>query len=114
MIDLFVANFPYDTEQSELMTIFSTFGPVESVKIIVDRETGYSRGFGFVRMEKNGGHMAVSSLNMANFGGRALTVREARPLQRKMADSQDRYQSGRYDSDYQDYGSENREYTYRY
>ncbi|MDR1577042.1 MAG: RNA-binding protein [Deltaproteobacteria bacterium] len=82
MVDLFVANFPYDTEQSELDTIFSRYGEVESVKIITDRVTGCSRGFGFVRMAKSGAEAAVEALNQAIFGGRALRVRLANPVQR--------------------------------
>jgi RNA recognition motif-containing protein len=81
--DLFVANFPYDTQEAELQAIFSRYGDVDSVRIILDRETGSSRGFAFVKMDDNGAAVAVEELNMANFGGRPLRVRLARPLQQR-------------------------------
>ncbi|MDR1608475.1 MAG: hypothetical protein LBT38_08740 [Deltaproteobacteria bacterium] len=94
MIDLFVANFPYDTERSELDTIFSRFGEVESVKIITDRSTGCSRGFGFVRMAKDGATAAVAALNQAIFGGRPLRVRLANPIQPRFAPNNQKFGDG--------------------
>ncbi|MDR1396082.1 MAG: RNA-binding protein [Deltaproteobacteria bacterium] len=110
MIDLFVANFPYDTAQMELMEIFSRFGPVKSIKMIIDRQTGRSSGFGFVKMERQAGLTAAAALNLAIFGGRALTVREAKPLQ-KDAGSQAGRSAG-YAKD--DFELRSRDYTYRY
>ncbi|MDR1084575.1 MAG: RNA-binding protein [Deltaproteobacteria bacterium] len=119
MIDLFVANFPYDTKHIELMTIFSRFGEVESVKIITDHFTGFSKGFGFVRMEKEAGQAAIAALNMANFGGRALTVREALPLPPKKMGSADvdlQPRARRFEPSYGEssYEPREREYVYRY
>jgi RNA recognition motif-containing protein len=115
MTDLFVANFPYDTGQSELETIFSRYGQVESVRIIVDHATGCSRGFAFVKMDDEGAAEAVTSLNMANFGGRPLRVRIARPLQKRESDDFG-YRDKR-DQDYggrSDYAERPRNYGYRY
>ena len=77
---LFVANFPYSTTNEELNTLFGPHGQVLSVKIATDRETGRSRGFGFVEMGSAAdGQKAISMWNGQELDGRALTVNEARP-----------------------------------
>lgn len=77
---LFVANFPYSTGEESLREIFGQFGEVEEIKIIYDRETGRSRGFGFVMME-NEAHCvtAAEALNGTEVGGRPIAVRVAEP-----------------------------------
>ncbi|TVQ37225.1 MAG: RNA-binding protein [Geminicoccaceae bacterium] len=77
---LFVANFPYSTGEESLRDLFGQYGEVEEIKIIYDRETGRSRGFGFVMME-NEGHCvtAAEALNGAELGGRNIAVRVAEP-----------------------------------
>ncbi|MDR1870780.1 MAG: RNA-binding protein [Deltaproteobacteria bacterium] len=118
MVDLFVANFPYDTEQSELETVFSRFGQVESVKIITDRVTGCSRGFGFVKMEEAGAEAAMTSLDKATFGGRPLRVRKAHPGGRGLNNGEgQRFRDERdngYNRDRSGYGNNQRDYNYRY
>jgi RNA recognition motif-containing protein len=84
VITLFVGNFPFETKQSELMAVFSTFGRVESIKLIHDRMTGRPRGFGFVKIEKSAGLAAIEALHRADFGGRPLNVREAGPVRREV------------------------------
>ena len=59
--------------------LFATHGAVSSATVVTDRETGRSRGFGFVEMDDDAGRAAIEALNGADFGGRALTVNEARP-----------------------------------
>ncbi|WP_374263749.1 RNA recognition motif domain-containing protein [Zoogloea sp.] len=77
---LYVGNLPYSVDKSSLEDIFSAYGNVTSAQVIMDRETGRSKGFGFVEMgsdqEAQG---AISGLNGKNIEGRNLTVNEARP-----------------------------------
>ncbi len=81
---LFVAGLPFSTTEEELKTLFAEVGLVVSVKIIVDRETGRSKGFGFVEMETpEGATAATSKLNGSDFGGRKLVVSEARPMEER-------------------------------
>lgn len=77
-MNLYVGNLPYSTTDEELRAAFSAHGTVSSAKVISDRETGRSRGFGFVEMA-DGGDAAVNAMNGAEFQGRTLTVNEARP-----------------------------------
>jgi RNA recognition motif-containing protein len=77
---LYVGNIPYETDESELQALFAEAGPVESVNVVRDRETGRARGFAFVEMATDeGAQAAVTQLNDRPFGGRRLTVNEARP-----------------------------------
>ena len=77
---LFVGGLPYRTTGDELKDAFSKAGEVASASIVTDRETGRSRGFGFVEMADDAGaDNAISMWNGKDFGGRALTVSDARP-----------------------------------
>ena len=76
---LYVGNLSFPTTETELKELFGQSGPVETVRIITDRDTGRSKGFGFVEMEDGGDH-AISQLNGKDFNGRSLTVNEARPM----------------------------------
>jgi RNA recognition motif-containing protein len=77
---LYVGNLAFQTSSEELQTLFSQAGTVESVSLIEDRETGRSRGFGFVEMStKEEGAAAISQFNGKDLGGRALNVNEAKP-----------------------------------
>jgi RNA recognition motif-containing protein len=77
---LYVGNLPYETNEADLEALFTQAGPVESVNVIRDRETGRARGFAFVEMATDeGAQQAVTQLNERNFGGRRLTVNEAKP-----------------------------------
>lgn len=78
---LYVGNLPFSATDESLMSTFSQCGSVESVKIITDRDTGRSKGFGFVEMSNdNEAAAAISKLNGADYEGRAMTVNEARPM----------------------------------
>jgi RNA recognition motif-containing protein len=77
---LYVGNLPFDTNESQLRTLFQEGGrQVTEVKIVTDRDTGRARGFAFVEMGSQGdADAAVNALNGREFGGRVLTVNEAR------------------------------------
>jgi len=76
---MYVSNLSYNTGETELLELFSAFGEVKSVKIINDRETGRSRGFGFVDMPSNDeATNAMGALNNKIIEGRSLSVAEAR------------------------------------
>ena len=77
---LYVGNLAFETSRTELQNLFATAGTVESVSLIEDRETGRSRGFGFVEMStKEEGAAAIQKFNGTDLGGRALNVNEAKP-----------------------------------
>src|SRR5262249_61621949 len=76
---IFVGNLSFQTTESDLDGLFGQVGNVESVSIITDRMTGRSKGFGFVEMSNEDADNAIQKLNGTEFGGRTLTVNEARP-----------------------------------
>jgi cold-inducible RNA-binding protein len=77
---LYVGNLGYGVTDSDLTTMFEAHGTVESAQIIMDRDTGRSKGFGFVEMKTDQeAAAAIAALNGQDSGGRALTVNEARP-----------------------------------
>lgn len=80
MYKLFVGSLPYSTTNDELQALFAEFGTVATANVVTDRETGRSKGFGFVEFESDEeGKAAEAALNGKEFGGRNLTVNEARP-----------------------------------
>jgi cold-inducible RNA-binding protein len=77
---LYVGNLPYEVGESQLQDLFGQAGPVDSVHVIRDMATGRARGFAFVEMNTvEGAQKAIADLNATDFGGRSLTVNEARP-----------------------------------
>src|SRR5437588_5711667 len=81
---LYVGNLAFDTTSADLQTLFAQAGTVESVSLIEDRETGRSRGFGFVEMQtKEEGAAAVAQFNGKEVAGRALKVNEAKPRENR-------------------------------
>jgi RNA recognition motif-containing protein len=82
-MNIFVSNINYATKDYELQDLFSEFGEVSSVKIITDKETGRSRGFGFIEMEDAEGQQAIEALNEKEFNGKTLNVSEAKPREEK-------------------------------
>lgn len=78
-MNIYVGNLPFTTTSTELEELFSEYGAVDSAAVINDRETGRSRGFGFVEMEDAAGKRAIEELDGSDFGGRNLKVNEARP-----------------------------------
>ena len=77
---LFVGNLSFQTTENDLTDAFSQYGAVEAVTIITDRDTGRSKGFGFVTMTEEDADKAAAGLNGKEFSGRALTVNEAKPM----------------------------------
>jgi cold-inducible RNA-binding protein len=77
---LYVGNLSYDTSDGDLQEMFGAFGTVQSAQIVMDRDTGRSKGFGFVEMSSDQeAQAAIKALNGKEAGGRSLTVNEARP-----------------------------------
>jgi cold-inducible RNA-binding protein len=80
MKNLYVGNLPHNTTETELRSAFEAHGAVEKVTLVKDRETGRSRGFGFVEMTNAGeAEKAIAALNGSDLGGRTLTINEAKP-----------------------------------
>jgi RNA recognition motif-containing protein len=75
---LYVGNLPFDATTDSVRTAFEAFGTVHDVSLVTDRDTGRPRGFGFVEMDDQSANAAIEGLNNKDFGGRDLTVNEAR------------------------------------
>lgn len=80
---LYVGNLPYSMTDSELEDLFAEVGQVQSAKVVMDRETGRSRGFGFVEMDDADGREAIEKFHGQEFQGRGLVVNEARPREER-------------------------------
>lgn len=79
-MNIYVGNLPYSVGDGELKDCFAEYGEVTSAKVIIDRETGRSKGFGFVEMsDEAAGRKAIEELNGKDLQGRALRVNEAQP-----------------------------------
>ena len=79
-MNLYVANLSWSISEEDLKNVFQPYGAVTSVKIVTDRETGRSRGFGFVEMEdENAGQSAIGELNDTELQGRKIVVKESFP-----------------------------------
>jgi RNA recognition motif-containing protein len=103
---MFVGNLSFQTTEDEIRTAFERFGSVESVRIITDRDSGRSKGFGFVEMDDANAETAISEMSGASLGGRSLTVNEAKPLVRRdFVESSAAFRGG---SRYGDNGARNR------
>lgn len=83
-MNIYVGNLSYGMTESELRDAFAAYGEVASVKILSDRETGRSRGFGFVEMpNQREAEEAIAQLNGKDLGGRSLRINEARPREQR-------------------------------
>ena len=91
--NLYVGNLSFQTTADDLSDLFSQHGTVTSTQVISDRETGRSRGFGFVEMA-NGAEQAVEAMNGQEFQGRTLTVNEARPREERSGGGRGGYGNG--------------------
>jgi cold-inducible RNA-binding protein len=84
MKNIFVGNLSFQTGEEELRRLFEPYGQVDRVSILTDRDTGRSRGFGFVEMANSEeGDKAIAALNGSQVGGRTINVNEARPKQER-------------------------------
>ncbi|KAJ3247260.1 hypothetical protein HDU78_004794 [Chytriomyces hyalinus] len=81
--NIFVGNLPWSIKESDLSTLFSQVGKVDAVRIITDRESGRSRGFGFVEMEEADAIAAIEKLNGSELGGRELRANLAEPKEER-------------------------------
>ncbi len=96
---LYVGGLPYQTNENDLISLFEQVGPVASATVITDRDTGRSKGFGFVEMSNaQDAQNAISQLNGTTLGDRSITVNEARERQNGGGGSQRRssYRNERY------------------
>ena len=82
-MNIYVGNLPFSTTSQDLEGLFAPFGSVDSASVVNDRETGRSRGFGFVEMDNEAGAKAIENLDGKDFDGRNLKVNEARPRERR-------------------------------
>ncbi len=77
---VYVGNLSFNTNESDVRSAFEQYGSVESVTIITDRDTGRSKGFGFVEMSEEDANKAIAGLSGSQLDGRTLTVNEAKPM----------------------------------
>ncbi len=93
--NLYVGGLPYSTTEGQLQEIFAKYGSVESARVITDKFTGRSKGFGFVEMSSGGeAQKAIEALNGTEIEGRTLTVNEARPQEKRSGFGDDRRGGG--------------------
>ena len=83
MKSLYVGNLPFTVSEEELRALFADYGTVEAVRLVMDRETGRPRGFGFVEMADSDAARAIQELNGTEFGGRTLRINEAQKRPQK-------------------------------
>lgn len=83
-MNIYVGNMPYSMSEEELKETFAAHGAVSSARLVMDRETGRPKGFGFVEMDNaDEAKAAIAAINGASFGGRELKVNEARPREER-------------------------------
>lgn len=95
-MNIFVSNINYATQEQALHDFFAQYGEVSSAKIISDRETGRSRGFGFVEMSDEDGRNAIEALNGQELDGKQLNISEAKPREEKPRRNFDNNRGGGY------------------
>ncbi|MCI4439953.1 RNA recognition motif-containing protein [Tibeticola sediminis] len=104
---LYVGNLPYSVRDQDLEQAFSPFGQVNSAKVMMERETGRSKGFGFVEMGNDAqAQAAIEGMNGQSMGGRNVVVNEARPMEPRPPRSGGGYGGGRREGGYGSGGSE--------
>ena len=95
MTKIYVGGLPYQTDDAQLQQIFSSYGDIASAKVITDRDTGRSKGFGFVEMnDDEAAKKAIAELHEAELGGRTITVNEARPMEKRAGGGGGGYRGG--------------------
>jgi RNA recognition motif-containing protein len=112
MKNLYVGNLPHSTTEAELRNLFEAHGAVEKITLVTDRETGRSRGFGFVEMTNaSEADKAIATLNGTDLGGRTLTINEAKPKSERPRGGGHRFGggSGRARDDYRGHPRQPRE-----
>jgi RNA recognition motif-containing protein len=110
MKNLYVGNLPHSTTETELRALFEPHGAVEKITLVTDRDTGRSRGFGFVEMTNaSEADKAIAALNGSELGGRTLTINEARPKSERPRGGGHRFGGGRGRDDYRGHPRQPRE-----
>jgi len=79
MKNIYVGNIPYTMKEDQLSELFRTYGEVKTAKVVIDKASGRSKGFGFVEMDDSSATAAITALNGSEIDGRSLRVSEARP-----------------------------------
>ena len=88
LMNIYISNLSFKVEDSDLRQLFEEYGEVSSAKVVTDRYTGRSRGFGFVEMPNNeAAQKAISELNQAEYDGKVIVVNEARPREERSGKS---------------------------
>ena len=91
-MNIYVSNLAYNATDDDLRQLFESYGEVDTIRIITDRDTGQSRGFGFVEMpDSAAAKAAIQGLQDKELGGRTLTVNEARPREPRRESSRSRW-----------------------
>ena len=91
-MNIYVSNLAYNATDDDLRQLFASYGEVDTIRIITDRDTGQSRGFGFVEMpDSAAAKAAIQGLQGKELGGRTLTVNEARPREPRRESSRSRW-----------------------
>ncbi len=84
-MNIFIAGLSYKVNDADLSNLFEEYGNVTSAKVVVDRQTGRSKGYGFVEMDDESASKAIAELNEAEFDGRKISVSEAKPREERPA-----------------------------
>lgn len=96
MKNVYIGNLPHSTKEAELRNLFEAYGAVEKITLVTDRDTGRSRGFGFVEMTSaTEADKAIAMLNGSDLGGRTLTINEAKPKAERPRGGGQRFGGGR-------------------
>ena len=91
-MNMYIGNLPYNVSEEELREMFSEFGTVDSIKLIIDKFSGQSKGFGFIQMSNNSeADQAIKALNKTNVKGRDIKVNQAEPQGKRTQRKQRRY-----------------------
>ena len=91
-MNMYIGNLPYNVSEDELREMFSEFGTVDSIKLITDKFSGQSKGFGFIEMSNNSeADKAIKALNKSNVKGRDIKVNQAEPQGKRPQRKQRRY-----------------------
>lgn len=95
-MNIFIAGLSYSITDADLSDLFQEYGEITSAKVVMDRQTGRSKGYGFVEMDDEAATKAISELNGAEYDGRTLSVSEARPREERPARSFNNNRGGGY------------------
>ncbi len=94
-MNIYVGNLPFSTSEEDLRELFTEFGEVLSAKVIKDRETGRSRGFGFIEMSDNAARTAISELDGSEYDGNDIRVNESKPKKQGYGNNRNRFDRNR-------------------